>query len=736
MSALNRSTHRLVNRQAAQASTQFTEYLSRSLGFSGGLSTSLRHAGREATIQEWIEEGGDREDDLLRSLRHFHDPLKPWDSAGLDLGVARYASSVRWMQQAEQRGLSAGGSWAWRDARRLYHQALTEADPEHREALWADLFRALGQIMHLVADASVPEHVRNDTHVLGALKVGNSYERWVGDQHGGGDPTREAQFIARYLSASIGFDPRLLQLAPPDGESVATVPIARLIDSDRYNGANPRVTLESTIGIGEVANANFYSESTLTGQYPFPTDAGLTPVSLTTPWGRVRRYFSRPDGLGLLPATPLRAECAGEAFYWRAEMVQPPPYPCLDGVVWNQVAAHMLPRVVGYARGVLDYFFRGALSVQLVYWDSEGAQIAIQNETEEELEGVFDVYLRHSSGTEEERRELAGSASHGQRTTIGPRAAVTVPLSLVPTAAASPDAVLVFTGRLGGEEDAVIGQVFTVPLLEVVQTDFVADVDSTCEGLRDVSGTVTTCRWRSVNMDVSGIFVSNTLEPVIAQVDASWANQTTPVELDGVTYPTGWRRTGHEPDPVGFRLRVPNTARLDGSLFLDVTLTNGEFRFVQLAAFESGSSMYLSYVGPRAQGGWHVLSQGTFDIRVGYTEGIDTRLLPSFTARTIGGYPNPTSTIRYLDADNPAIVDGVEVDRGRYFESTVAAFEVFGTEEEARAYWGTLPPPMAPTALWEAEVQRAYRPNELPLMRAFFSATPPGPIVRLLGHTP
>ena len=30
------------------------------------------------------EEGGEREDDLLRFLRHFHDPLKPWDTAGFD----------------------------------------------------------------------------------------------------------------------------------------------------------------------------------------------------------------------------------------------------------------------------------------------------------------------------------------------------------------------------------------------------------------------------------------------------------------------------------------------------------------------------------------------------------------------------------------------------------------------------------------------------------------------------
>ena len=213
--ALSTSTHVLVNREAARHSAIFDDYLRRSLGFPDGRTSALRAGGERLRIEDWLGRGGAREDDLLRFLRHFHDPLEPWESAGLDLGVVRHSSSVRWMQQPDQRGTSAGGSWSWRDARRLYYQALTESDAGRRDALWADLFRTLGQIMHLVVDASVPEHTRDDTHLFGALKLGNSYERWVGDQHGVGDSTREAEFVADYLSAPIGFDPRILQLPPP-----------------------------------------------------------------------------------------------------------------------------------------------------------------------------------------------------------------------------------------------------------------------------------------------------------------------------------------------------------------------------------------------------------------------------------------------------------------------------------------------------------------------------------------
>ena len=40
---------------------------------------------------------------------------------------------------------------------------------QEREERLADLFLTLGQIMHLVVDASVPEHTRDDAHVMGAL---------------------------------------------------------------------------------------------------------------------------------------------------------------------------------------------------------------------------------------------------------------------------------------------------------------------------------------------------------------------------------------------------------------------------------------------------------------------------------------------------------------------------------------------------------------------------------------
>ena len=391
--ALEMPTHRLVNRQAVLSvtSVDLDGYLRDSLGLSDGSETFLTALdGPPRRIREWIELGGELEDEGSaltgsgRFYRHFHDPLQPWDAAGLTSRLlGQNESSVRWMQNRDQGGTgAAGGNWSWHDARRMYYQALTEPDPARREALLAATFRALGQIMHLVVDASVPEHARDDEHPLGTTPFFWSYDAWVQSRHG--SPADSGLFVDRFLSSPIGPDPSIFQIPMSAGESAA-VPIARLIDSDAYNGSNPRVTFNAAslsapaaIGLAETANANFFSEDTLTGPYPFPppgTDDLIRTELRTprrTPDGRhiLRRYWTRPEGQGLLPANPLRAECSGD----RNPRGGPArPYPCVDGVVWDQVAAHMLPRAVGYARGVLDYFFRGSMRVHTLYTDEGGA---------------------------------------------------------------------------------------------------------------------------------------------------------------------------------------------------------------------------------------------------------------------------------------------------------------------------------------------------------------------------
>jgi hypothetical protein len=43
----------------------------------------------------------------------------------------------------------------------------------------------------------------------------------------------------------------------------APVPIARLFDTNQYDGTNPQVTTQNNIGLSEYTNANFLSSDTM-----------------------------------------------------------------------------------------------------------------------------------------------------------------------------------------------------------------------------------------------------------------------------------------------------------------------------------------------------------------------------------------------------------------------------------------------------------------------------------------
>jgi hypothetical protein len=185
-------THRDMNLTAANTDADFVSMLHAELGFPDGRNQTFR--GRN--VAGWIRYGGECEDDwtpvpdirIGRFNRHFHDPLEPWTSAGLVLPIlGQFDSSVIWMQIDDGGDAGSGGqAWSWPDARRSYYNALTLQRPQARDQKWADTFRAIGQVMHLVEDAAQPAHTRNDSHASGAichdwlhLDCGANLEYWV-----------------------------------------------------------------------------------------------------------------------------------------------------------------------------------------------------------------------------------------------------------------------------------------------------------------------------------------------------------------------------------------------------------------------------------------------------------------------------------------------------------------------------------------------------------------------------
>ena len=765
--ALEVSSHRLINRQAVLSisSIDLEAYFRDTLGLSDGSETFLAPLdGPPRRAREWIELGGELEDEgwpILpktgRYYNHFHDPLKPWDSAGLTF-LGPNESSARWLQSRDQEGVgAAGGNWSWPDARRTYYEALTKPDSTQREALLAATFRALGQVMHVVADASVPEHVRNDEHPLGTAPFFWSYDAWVQSDHQTDDDP--GRFVERFLSTPISPDPSLFQIPIP-GSEPANVPIARLIDTDTYDGSNPSVTFDTTtpsaptaIGLAEVANANFFSEDTLSGPYPFPrpgTDGLIRTELLTprrTPDGRqiVRRYWTRPEGHGLLPANPIRAACAGDL---NPRGGPARPYPCVDGVVWDQVATHMLPRAVGYARAVLDYFFRGSMHVETLSFDEGGAFIRIANLTDEVMEGVFEIYARPRAGASDEGREASGLVNDGAVTTVGSHATVTLPVTLLPGEHPTASQILVFRGRLGLESESVAAHVFDVPYALIAQTGAVTTMSESCRAI-DLRSTEKgyECTWRSSAFDVEGAFLTDVAVPVIARVSAAWETATikraAQLELDGAPIPGGaWRRVATEPDPQRFRVR--SDKNFGNRLVLRVQLRNGDTVATPLAvvglAAASSKTSYTKPIFHTETGPWWVAA-----VRHASTVAF---VHSPFRALSIEGRPNPTSV-----SEDPfgilALRSGVQVraeGRGAsYIESWVDAAEVTTSPPPGgpivlqpilQERFDAMPVSPLPVLTMESEVERMFAPIELEFLRTFGTTDEPPQPFTIVGQRP
>jgi hypothetical protein len=431
---------------------------------------------RDRAIRGWIEDGGAAEDKyfgdetlgaLNRSKHHFHNPLRPWSSAGLSaqcfsVVVIEGRASARWAQDPDQLVLSEAAA-TWADARRQFWRMLTlssqESGEESRDNAAADLFRILGQQIHLIGDLAVPAHTRGDIHCTPRAEP---FEVWA-------ERRAVRTDIENMPEASIITpEPSIFGIALPPGESVATVPVARLWDSDQYEGVapDPSVTLRPTIGLAEFTNANFFSKDSLfSPNLPFPARSSIDlrqQLEVVPGTGLHRRYLTKTrDGI-----TVPRIAVPSSLYDFTADAVRDRKI-WLDDNVLSDYAGLLLPRAVGYSASLLDYFFRGTLGVGLA--DDEGTPRMIGSNTASETlgPGQLFVYAEDSDGV----RRLASDAQGIAVTTVTPGGDLPeVPLTLPE---GTERLVAAYRGRLGNESPApaadpgrdfpgaVIGKIFS-----------------------------------------------------------------------------------------------------------------------------------------------------------------------------------------------------------------------------------------------------------------------------------
>lgn len=272
--ALKGSTHEKINYENTKRVNFFDlhNYLAKNLGLTGGVGEEFK----SKRVDDWLGSGGRYEDEpidaplvgkpialyLHRFSNHFHQPNLTLSDAGYS-GILYGAlldgdSSILWAQQPVGTQ-EKGGNYSWRDARKYYYDALTAEDPAVRDEMFADTFRSVGQVMHLIEDMSVPAHTRNDGHTL------RNYEDRVKELE------KQPALFSSLIDPSSENLVEIQNLTLVEPEITGMVPISRLFDRSLYTGCSPLETETSVVALAEFTNANFVSADTIEATPDLPS---------------------------------------------------------------------------------------------------------------------------------------------------------------------------------------------------------------------------------------------------------------------------------------------------------------------------------------------------------------------------------------------------------------------------------------------------------------------------------
>jgi len=535
--AYDGKVHQKINEHAADPSnSRLNQMLIRQLGLIEGVNTELKKGNESKTIKEWISFGGAAEDygkkgrdDYLttRAFNHFHDPLEGWDEAGLDhwFWNEEYynhygtypVSSILWGLDPGRQAFAENttGDWSWEKARQYYYIYLTGKDfdgseiattDNERKANFSSCLRALGQVMHLLQDVSVPLHTRNDIHIFPITKnpftgdpLSRPIGRWTYETYTymvaeNIIENETLNYTADFPDQILLNDPKPQSQPLPDYSHLS--PISGLFDRNQYNEGAGSPPDKNAIGLAEYSNAYFLTHDTMWDdwrRYPFPS-LEQTNYNRIDWWslqnveqvdaedGKTdnRIYIKYKEGVGEEIGHLAAAD------YWTKEYEEHeweiPHRFTLDEVCWKDYADKLVPRAVGYSAALLDYFFRGTIEITSPDLGFIGSDAGFHNVT----------LSAQNTSTFPENEEMSGGSVHlvvkykldggdqfqyivkqleGENHIIPRQTTTSFDFDLsatpIPLAAKDVSLYLVYKGQLGVESGAIAVGYTPVALLEI-----------------------------------------------------------------------------------------------------------------------------------------------------------------------------------------------------------------------------------------------------------------------------
>jgi len=354
------------------------------------------------SITGWIMRGAIREDDnpsetsdtdepggpFFRVFNHFYDPA---NGKGLSrFGIPIGAPAPDWALVPGTTGpvflvANKENHFTIANAREAMWRALTlktstggdDIPPsdwtgtkeERRKAYWATVFRALGDVVHLVQDMGQPQHTRNDAHA--------GWGCAFGECAGGHD-----SFFERYIAARTTGATRFTL---KDGAN--EIPVRTKADPLVFGTYDPPnlptyasyfADSGSGRGLAQYSNRGFYSFGTNAGSnspYASPPPDATSLADLILPQAEDAAGNQLPatlhfktgtvhDDLTATDVDDVKLTTVGLWDQFLLERSNSPRY-TLNWYNYDDQARLLLPRAIGYSAGILNYFFRGRLSVTL-----------------------------------------------------------------------------------------------------------------------------------------------------------------------------------------------------------------------------------------------------------------------------------------------------------------------------------------------------------------------------------
>jgi hypothetical protein len=347
-----------------------------------------------------VDENGNKDVGGARSLNHFYDPTKNppvglsdrgWPFSPALLGKP----SFDWASVFNEPGIDVAflgipinvgttNIWSWQNARYCEWLGLTATNQFVRQTNLAKMFRSVGQVVHLLEDTSQPQHVRNEQHLDQVLKMDLRSRSAIEDY--GRDHSNSLNYAHSMLDwKSAGFT-KLKDFWDRDflrtGGRTA-------LNADLSGGAN-------TLGLAEFTSGNFIGQRAIYGElvsqgdihhFAFPSLVDTTQPNLkeghiweTAIHGDVtlanfkqgtRIYISKTNA-GVLVTyhsalSYLIAEHPGKSGGLPVVTIAD------DNVLLNYHSI-FIPKAVEYSAGMLDYYFRGTLSANVIGYNPGTSQ--------------------------------------------------------------------------------------------------------------------------------------------------------------------------------------------------------------------------------------------------------------------------------------------------------------------------------------------------------------------------